>query len=319
MQLPQRSRGKVEPPFETPKLFTPSDTPGYQPSYYGNQITDCNLVLEGGAMRGQFTAGVLDFFMDKGLFAKTVVGVSAGALNGYNYVAGARGRTCFLNTTYCADWRYLSMRSYAVTGNAFGAEFSFDQIPNKLHPFDYVGFSASPCTLHVASSDLDTGEADYHVLRDPRGDISYLQASSAMPLVSKIVEIDGKNLLDGGICDSVPIEFSRFLNNGKQIVVLTQDATYIKESNKVMPLVRKVYTDYPYFVERMEGRHVDYNRCYRRLQRMHDTGEVFVIRPPKPVEVGSMEKDAEKLYRLYEDGYEEARRNWGALQAYLNG
>lgn len=289
------------------------------PAWQGSEISPVNLVLEGGAMRGQFTAGVLDFFMDQKLFCENVFGTSAGALTGYYYVAGARGRTCLQNVVFCDDWRYMSLKSYVRTGNAFGREFAFYDIPDRIIPFDYSTFDQSPMTLTAVSANLETGEADYHLIRDAKKDLPYLIASSSMPLISQIVEADGKLLLDGGACDSVPIVYS-WLRDGldrKNIVVLTQDATYVKQPNKLMPLVSTRYHDYPYYVERLANRHIDYNRTYRAIDRWHDEGRLFRIRPPKPVEVGSMEKDPEKLLALYEEGYQTAANAWPQLQAYL--
>jgi predicted patatin/cPLA2 family phospholipase len=290
---------------------------GYRPAWEGATLVDGNLVLEGGAMRGQFTAGVLDFLMDNALFPRTAIGVSAGALNGLNYVAGSRGRSCYLNTKYCTDWRYLSMRSFFLTGNAFNVKYVFDRIPNKIDHFDYDAYARSPLTLISVSSDLERGEADYATLRDARRQMDYLRASAAMPLVSRIVKVDNKKLLDGGICDSVPIDRSRSTGAERHLIVLTQAAGYVKGPDRLMPLARRLYADYPLFVERMEHRHIDYNRVYKHVARMHDTGEVFVIRPPAPVTVASMEHDPKKLYELYLTGYEEARKRFPALQSYL--
>lgn len=291
-----------------------------QPAYLGQPLTKANLVLEGGAMRGQFTAGVLDFFMDHGLWCAYVWGTSAGALNGYNYVAGEIGRTCYLNTKYCNDSRYLSMANFVKTGNALGAEFAFDEIPNKLEPFDYEAFRTSPLQLTTVASDLETGEADYHIMEtadDPR-DIEYLRASASMPLVSRIVEVDGKKLLDGGPSDSVPLLAAMLSGRAnKHIVILTQDETYRKGPNKTMMLAKRVYADYPLFLDRLEHRHFEYNRCYRWLQRLSDQGEIFLIRPPEPVTISNMEKDPDKLFALYEQGLRTAAEQWDALQRYL--
>lgn len=287
------------------------------PAWKGHDVLPVNLVLEGGAMRGQFTAGVLDFLMDRKLFCQHVVGVSAGALNGYNYVAGEDGRTCYLNTKYCGDWRYLSMKSFVRTGNALGRAFAFDEIPNELEPFDYASFADSPMKLTVVSSDLDTGEADYHTFGDAVDDLPYLIASSSMPLVSQIVEVDGKRLLDGGTCDSVPLVYSLLTGAKKHIVVLTQAADYVKGPNKLMALLRQRYGDFPLYVDRLHHRHFEYNRIYRLLPKLHDEGRLFLIRPPEPVTVSSMERDQDKLFALYEQGCAEAARQWPALQAYL--
>ena len=289
----------------------------HQPAWRGHATTHANLVLEGGAMRGQFTAGVLDFFMDKKLFCERVIGVSAGALCGYNYVAGEDGRTCYLNTKYCTDWRYLSMQSFVRTGNACGREFAFDEIPNRLEPFNYAAFDESPMRLVTVASNLVTGEADYHEFADSLADLPYLIASSSMPLVSRTVEVDGKPLLDGGTCDSVPLTYSLLTGARKHIVVLTQAADYVKGPNKLMALLRQRYHDYPYYLERLHLRHYEYNRLYRALPRLHDEGRIFVLRPPEPVTVSSMEKDADKLFALYEQGYATAARSWDALVRYL--
>lgn len=289
----------------------------HQPAWRGHATTHANLVLEGGAMRGQFTAGVLDFFMDKKLFCERVIGVSAGALCGYNYVAGEDGRTCYLNTKYCTDWRYLSMQSFVRTGNACGREFAFDEIPNRLEPFNYAAFDESPMRLVTVASNLATGEADYHEFADSLADLPYLIASSSMPLVSRTVEVDGKPLLDGGTCDSVPLTYSLLTGARKHIVVLTQAADYVKGPNKLMALLRQRYHDYPYYLERLHLRHYEYNRLYRALPRLHDEGRIFVLRPPEPVTVSSMEKDADKLFALYEQGYATAALSWDALVRYL--
>ena len=298
-------------------ILDPAKLQSPQPAYLGSTTLPVNLILEGGAMRGQFSSGVLDFFMDHELWMEHVIGVSAGALNGYHYVAGALGRSGYLNAKYCDDWRYLSLKSFAFTGNAFGAEFVFDEIPNILEPFNYDAFRNSPMKLTTVASNIETGEADYFTFGDPKDDIDYLRASSAMPLVSHTIEVDGKKLLDGGPCDSVPLFYSILSGAQKHVVVLTQDETYIKPPNKLMALIRQRYSDYPYFCERMQHRHFEYNRIYRMLPQLHEQGSIFVIRPPKPVSVSNMEKDSAKLLDLYEIGYTEAAHNLDQLFRYL--
>ena len=300
-------------PRTTPSI--PSEA--REPAWRGHATAPVDLVLEGGAMRGQFTAGVLDAFMDRELFCERVVGVSAGALCGYNYVAGDTGRSCYLNVKYANDWRYLSMKSFVRTGNACGRDFAFNVIPNQLEPFDYDAFNGSPMRLVAVSSDLDSGEADYHEFHDALADAPYLIASSSMPLVSQIVEADGKHLLDGGTCDSVPVLYSLLTGPAKRIVVLTQDSGYVKGPNKLMALLRQRYSDFPFYLDRLQHRHYEYNRLYRALPCLHDEGRIFLIRPPEPVTVASMEKDPAKLMALYEQGYAEAMRAWPALERYL--
>ena len=300
--------------------YSTAADPDRQPAYEGHEVLDVNLVLEGGAMRGQFTAGVLDFFMDHGLSCRNVIGTSAGALCGFNYVAGELGRTCYLNTKYMSDSRYFSMKNFVRTGNAMDVQFTFYDVPRVHEPFNFSGFNHSPMTLTTVASDIETGEADYHVMEtaDEDRDIKYLLASSSMPLVSKTVEVDGKKLLDGGPSDSIPLLHSLLMGNtDKHIVVLTQDASYEKGPNKLMPLMKRKYADYPLFLDRLEHRHFEYNRCRRWIQRLHDEGKIFLIQPPAPVDISSMEKDPDKLFALYEVGLEEAARQWNALQEYL--
>lgn len=291
---------------------------GYrEAAWVGHTTTPVNLILEGGGLRGQFTAGVLDFFMDQKLFCERIIGVSAGALSGYNYVAGDDGRTCYINLKYCTDWRYLSMKSFVQTGNLYGRQFAFDEIPNKLEPFNYVAFNESPMQLVAVSSNLITGEADYHLISSIQDDLPYLVATSSLPLVSQIVDVDGKLLLDGGTCDSVPITYSFLTGAKKHIVVLTRAIDYRKKPNKLMSLLYQRYGLYPYYLERLQYRHYEYNRLYRALPALQAEGKLFLIYPPEPVTISRMEKDPEKLFDLYKQGYAEAARRWPALQAYL--
>ncbi len=302
---------------QTACLSRMQDLP-YPPAYQNKQTTDAALVLEGGAMRALFTNGVLDVFLERGLLCKEIVGVSAGALLGYNYVAGAVGRSCFINLRYCDDWRYLSMRSFILTGNAFGRNFVFDTLPNKLELFNYHAFDTSPMHLTVATSNLETGEANYHRIVDSAEDIPYLIASSSMPLVSEIVELDNKQLLDGGTCDSVPISYATTaFPTCKRVIICTNHADYIRRPNKLMALMHQRYTNFPFYLERAAARHYDYNRCYRTLKRMHADGEAFVIWPPEPVGVSNIEHDRDKLFTLYKQGVETAMRVWPALEHYL--
>ena len=300
------------------QLYSIADPATRIPAWKGHTPQNVNLVLEGGAMRGQFTAGVLDYFMEHNLWAVNVLGTSAGALNGFNYVAGELGRACYINTTYCDDPRYLSLKSLAQTGSVLGVDFMFDEIPNKLCPFNYPAFDASPMTLYSVSSNVETGEADYHLCSDSVECTPYLLASASLPLATKIVEIDNKKLLDGGSCDSVPLLYSMMLGNtDKHIVILTQDETYRKRPDKMMPLARRMYSEYPYFLDRMEHRHYEYNRTYRWIKKLHEAGKIFLIRPQQPVTVSNLEHDPAVLFDLYEQGYRVAAETFDDLQAYL--
>lgn len=304
------------------------------PAFEGRDVMPFHLVLEGGAMRGLFTAGVLDYLLEQGILAARTIGVSAGALVGYNYVSGALGRTAYLNMKYCNDPRYLSASNILLTGDALGIDFTFDKIPRKLDPFDMGTIYRSPMKLTTVASNLETGEADYHDFaptertghagnshRQMNANLCYLIGSSAMPLASHRTYVDGKVLLDGGVCDSVPLDYSLYRGAAcgidKQVVVLTQDDTFIKQPNPARMLVAQHYADYPYFVERFEQRHYDYNRIYRKVKRLERAGRIFVFRPEKPVEVAAMESDPDKLMDLYLQGYAQAVRRSDELRAYL--
>ena len=287
------------------------------PAWEGITPTNCNVVLEGGAMRSQFTAGVTDFWMERKFFPQTIVGTSAGALTGVNYAAGQLGRTCLLSIKYANDSRFLSYKSFIKTGNVFNREFAFGTVPYTEVPLNIDDFNRSPITLFAVSSNIETGEADYHLIADYEQDLPYLIASSSLPLLSQPVEVDGKVLLDGGNCDSIPVAFSQQLGQKKQVVVLTQCATYEMRPNKLMPLMRSVYSKYPRFCDRAEHRFLEYNQTRSALHTAHARGDIFVIEPPGPVTVGHIEHSVDKLMNLYEQGYEQAMLSWKALQEYL--
>jgi len=289
----------------------------YRPAWQDATVVEANLVLEGGGMRGAFTAGVLDYYMDEGLLPRHTIGVSAGALNGLYYVAGARGRSCYLNTKYCTYWRYFSFRSFFLSGNAYNVSFCYDKIPNKIEPFDWGAFRSSPLDLVTVSCNIETGEADYHLIEDPIYQLDYIRASASMPLVSRMIKVDEKRLLDGGTSDSVPLNYSLHTGVNKHIVILTQDANFIKRPNELMPLMRLRYFRYPHFIKRLANRHNEYNIIYHQVKHLEQSGEIFVIRPPEPVTLSSMEHDAQKLFALHAQGYDQARDSFSALQKYL--
>lgn len=298
--------------------YLTKDDPSYCPAWKNASGQDFNLVLEGGGYRGQFTAGVLDLFMDEGVLPSTVIGVSAGALAGANFTAGMRGRTNFLNTNYCDYWRYFSMRSLVLKRDVFDVKFTFGKMLHETDPFDFESFATSPISLITVASDLKTGQASYHKMNDLKAEMNYLIASASMPVVSRVRQIHGEKLLDGGVIDSVPLEYSLILGAKKQVVVLTQDASYVKSPNKSMGFARILYRKYPLFLKAMLDRHLRYNETYSLVNKLQKTGEIFVIRPPSPVTISTMEKDKRRLYALYLSGYGEAKRLLPALKAYLS-
>ena len=299
-----------------PEIYTPCTAPGYEPAFAGHEARDLNLVVEGGALRGIVAAGVLDFLMDMGVWAKNLIGVSAGSLSGFNYVSGQRGRTVYINTRFCNEWKYLSMRSFFATGNAYGVQFAFFEVP-KYSPQDDEAFMSSPCKLIAPCTNLVTGKADYYQVVDPATDWPIIRASSAMPFVSQNVMLDGKPSLDGGIADSIPLGHSLEIGADKHIVLLTQDRAFHKDENSRFSIGRLVYRDYPEFCKTMEERSGVYNKTRERIAEMHENGEIFAIWPPNRPEVVHMEKSRLKVFSLYLEGYVEAQRQWPALKAYL--
>ncbi len=289
----------------------------FEPCYGNHAATPANLVLEGGSMRVLFSAGVTDFLLEKDIFCENVIGVSGGAMTGWAYTSGLLGWTAYLNIKYAPDPRYLSLESWRKTGNAFNRKVMFDQIINTVEDFSFEDYDNSPMRLTAVTSNIETGEADYHLITDLRRELEYIIASSSMPLVSEIVELDGKKLLDGGACDSIPIMYSFLSGAEKSIVVCTRERGYVRKPNPLVPLMARKYHDYPYFVDRLRNRHYDYNRTTRMLARLHDEGYCYVIWPDGPVDVASMEQSQQKLFDLYLDGVRVAAENYEGLMRYL--
>lgn len=308
----------VDPATGEKPLFVPSDVPGYTPDYYGCEPADANLVLEGGSMRVQFTCGVLDFLSDVGFFPKRVIGVSAGALSGFNYIVGARGRTCALNIGFCDDPNYMSLWSFITSGNAFNAEMSFHDIPFELIPYQLEEFTESPCRLTAVVTNLETCRAEYFDILDPIGGMDYMRASAAMPFVSQTVEIGGNLYLDGGVADTVPIDYSLATGVEKQIVVLSQDRTFVQQRNRANDLAYIKYRKYPEFADAVAHRYELVNRQHRRCFELADEGRIFLIIPPERIELAILENDLRRLYEVYELGYATARADWPALQRFMD-
>jgi len=281
-------------------------------------MSKTGLVLEGGGIRGIYTAGVLDYFLDQGVCVDTMIGVSAGALHAVNFAAGQKERSYRVQTNYVKDKRYLSMYSLVHTGDIFGAEFCYHTIPDQLDLFDYDAFVKNPAEVYVTVSNVETGQAEYILCKDLREDIEFVRASASLPLVSRIVEAGGKKYLDGGICDSIPLKYSKQLGNDKNIVVLTRVDGYVKQPNKMMPIVRRRYKEYPQFIEAAAKRHMMYNDEVKYVKEEEAKGNCFVFRPSRYVEVSRLEKNEEKIRNLYLLGIEDAKRNFERLCEYLN-
>lgn len=277
------------------------------------------LVLEGGAMRGMFSAGVMDVLMENGIDFDGVVGVSAGAVFGCNYKSKQIGRTIRYNMKYIKDPRYCSVRSLIKTGDMFGRDFCYNKIPNELDIFDNDTFIKNPLEFYVVATDINTGKAVYKRIdsADQKG-LKYMQASASMPLVSKPVVINGKEYLDGGITDSVPLEF--FIQKGydKNLVILTQPKGYIKSKNSLIPLMKLKLRKYPKLIEAMTNRHIMYNKQTEYTEKMAQKGKAFIIRPSEKLPIGRLEKSPETLKTVYDLGRKEALKNLEKIKEYLN-
>jgi len=274
------------------------------------------LVLEGGAMRGMYTAGVLDVFMENGITFDGVIGVSAGAIAGCSYVSGQRERTIRYNVKYCRDKRMMSFYSLLTTGDLVGTQFCYHEIPERLDPFDNEAFQASPMVFYVTCTNLETGEPEYIRLTDMQAQIDYMRASASMPYVSHIVDMEGKKLLDGGCSDSIPLRKFLELGYGRNVVVLTRPAGYRKAPEKTS-LAPVFYRKYPNFVRLLQNRAANYNRQVEDIQALEREGKIFVIRPETPLEIGRMCHDPEIILKAYRRGRADAIKQLDAMRRWL--
>lgn len=281
-------------------------------------MINAGLILEGGGMKGIYTAGVLDFFLDKNLSFASYYGVSAGACTLCSFLSGQRGRGRDVMLDYLTDKHYMGFYSLATTGDIFGADMNFNLVPNYLNPYDYEAFGRHEGKAYAVVTDIESGEAFYKELTDMYEDIDYVRASSALPLVSKNVKIAGHKYLDGGIADSIPIKRSEADGNIKNIVVMTKPEGFRREPEKILKLIKARYRNYPKVYELMRDRHIAYNETMDYIEAKAAAGELFLIRPGTDLEIGRLEKDPEKLNVLYEEGYKDAQSGYEAMMDYLN-
>ena len=277
------------------------------------------LIMEGGAMRGMFTAGVLDVLMENGLVTDGAIGVSAGAVFGCNYKSHQIGRVIRYNTEYCNDKRYASFKNLVKTGNLYSEQFCYHEVPEKLDPFDEAAFAASPMDFFVVCTDVKTGEPIYHKCRKGDAeDVLWMEASASMPLAAKIVKIGHYGLLDGGVADSIPVRFFESIGYKRNLIILTQPKGYTKKKNKFLPAIRAKYFRYPAFVEAVADRHERYNETLSDISMLEQVGKDYVIRPPIPLEIGAMERDPAQLRRVYETGRAVAQIQVEKIRDFLN-
>ena len=276
------------------------------------------LVLEGGGMRALFTAGVLDALLDiKELDIDGIVGVSAGALFGVNYVSGQKERAIRYNKKYARDKRYMGFYSWITTGNAVNEEFAFYEIPFKLDVFDQEKFKQSKIDFYVVMTNVESGKPQYVLIKDVFKQMEYLRATSALPFASKIIEINGKKYLDGGISDSIPIDYCEGLGYDKIILVLTRPKNTHKE-DKLNFLYKLVYRKYPNLVERLINMGKDYEVVLKKIKDLENKNKIFVIRPPEVLKIGRLEKNEDKIQNVYDIGLNTGIKEKENLLKYLN-
>lgn len=261
------------------------------------------LVLEGGAMRGMFTCGVIDVMMENDVIIDGAVGVSAGAVFGSNYKSKQIGRGVRYNKKYCTDDRYVSLKSWITTGNLYGVEFSYDTLPNELDIFDAETFKANPMEFYVVCTDIKTGRAVYHKCTDGgKRDIEWIRASASLPLAAKPVDIDGRLLSDGGTADSIPVKFMEHKGYDRNVVVLTQPVGYVKKQTSLMPVLNIAMRQYPAFLKAQYNRYIRYNDTIRYIEEQEKAGKLYVIRPDEPLGIGKVCRKPDELERVYRLG-----------------
>ena len=274
------------------------------------------LVLEGGAMRGLFTAGVLDVLMEQGIRLDGAVGVSAGAAFGCNYKSGQIGRAVRYNVCFARDWRFCSVRSLLLTGDLFGAKFCYETVPMELDKFDYDAYRRDPMPFYAVCTDMETGKAVYTNVPDCSGaQMDWIRASASLPLVSRPVVIGGRAYLDGGIADAIPLAFMEKQGYARNLVILTQPEGYRKKP--AHPLIRTALRKHPQLAETMMQRHEMYNRETAYVFAQAAAKKAFVICPPQPIGISRTERDPEKLRAVYALGRRTATEQLDALRAFL--
>lgn len=276
------------------------------------------LVLEGGGMRGMFSAGVTDVLMESGIRFDGIIGVSAGAAFGVNYKSGQIGRAVRYNEKYCRDKRYCGLGSLLKTGNLFNTEFCYNEVPLRLDVFDFEAYEKDPADFYVVCTDIESGKPVYHKYegRNDHG-FDWIRASASLPLVSQIVEIDGKKLLDGGISDSIPVKYFESIGYTKNIVVLTQPESYRKKKSGAIALIRAKYRKYPALIKAMEERHIMYNAQLDYICKKEAEGAILVIRPEESLPVHRAEKDPKKLRLAYEIGRSTSRKQLERIKRFI--
>ena len=276
------------------------------------------LVLEGGGMRGAFTAGVLDYWMSENLYFQNVIGVSAGACQACSYLCHQPGRGIRVWLNYLNDPRFMSFRSLLTTGDLFGAELNYDLVPRRLDPLDNDTFVRSGVNFTVVVTDVVTGQPVYLPVHDMMEDMAAIRASASLPLISNLVRCGDRLCLDGGVSDSIPVRHAFDMGCDRNVIVLTQPREYRKTPNKALTMMRLRYHRYPKLIEAVAKRHIQYNDTLDYIAQQEQAGKLFVLRPDSDPGVGRTEKDPAKLQRLHDMGFEAAQREHDRLMAFLS-
>ena len=275
------------------------------------------LILEGGAMRGLWSAGVTDVMMEHDIWPDGLVGVSAGAAFGCNYKSRQPGRAIRYNTRFANDSRYSGMKSLMTTGDYFNASFGYHVVPYQYDLFDVAAFEQNPLSFTVVCTDVMTGQAVYHEMTHVDFDeLEWLRASASMPLASKVVSVGGRLLLDGGVSDSIPLEYAEQAGYQRNVVVLTQPLGYQKKHNRLMPLMRIALRKYPAMVKALDERHIMYNKQLEYVARAEHEGRCLVIRPDEKIPIGHISHDADRMRLVYNMGRQVGERYIEKIKKY---
>lgn len=275
------------------------------------------LVLEGGAMRGMYTAGVLDVFLEHRIRADCVVGVSAGALFGVNFLSGQKGRVIRYNKRFNSDKNYMGLRPLLREGNIVSTKYAYEDVPRRLDPFDDAAYKKSGVPFYAVVTNLETGLPEYIKIDSVFARMDALRASGSMPFVSRPVIIDGKPYLDGGISDSIPFRFAESLGCEKRIVILTRDMEYRKKP--MSPALIRLWFGKSPMAEKLLHRHALYHHAIEELKELEAAGKALVIRPSSLIQIGRMEKNPDILQSVYDLGVKDGLASLTAVQKYLCG
>ncbi len=282
---------------------------------YKNNNNEVALVLEGGAMRGLYTAGVLDVFMENDIKVNTIFGVSAGALFGINYKSGQIGRALRYNLKYAHDKRYMGMYSLLTTGDVMNREFCFNKLVYELDPLDFETYNSSDVKFYAVVTNVETGKAEYIEISDAKIDMEYLRASGSMPFVSNLVEINGNKYLDGAVADPIPYKKALDMGYEKIIVIQTRPADYIKSKSRLP--YGLVYKKYPEFVKTAKSAYINYNETLDLIRKYEKEGKIIVLRPSEKIKMRRVEKNLSKLQAIYDVGVKDCNNNLSRIKEYI--